>query len=242
MISAVMLTTKSRWWCQYIAVEQWLLQEGREHDDELVIVSEDPLVVDAMPQHRQVRFVACDAVGLVEKWNLGIAATANDWVTFWADDDWHGLDRLRLLRAAPRVDIVGNNTILYHELGGDQRSFLYRYGGVAPYVVDGTMMIRKALWEKHPIEPKVTKGAASWWMVNQQLLGATVHVLPQSSYVAFIHGDNISAQAPRVSRHGEVLSDSYMTLVPKGTIEKIVPDAFLTQIVAAYWAQSGEQE
>jgi hypothetical protein len=92
------------------------------------------------------------------------------------------------------------------------------------------MMFRRALWEAHPIATQATKGAASWWMVERVHEGARVQVIPQGDYVAFIHDNNISASRPRVSRHGEVLSDAYMTLLPPGFIERIVPDVFLSQI------------
>lgn len=258
-ISALMLTTKARWWAQQLAIETWLLQK-RGADDELVIVTED--IVESVTVHPQIRVVPCEAnLPIATKRNLGVEACVNDWVALWDDDDWHGVRRYETLRKYIAVYdrggptfrppmIVGATELYWHELVGDRRSYLYQYPIDAmrkdPYVVGGTMAFDKALWRDHPFETEATAGDEGWWTVKRLAEGTAFNVLPRGEYVAMLHHGNSTCKMPRVSHLGEVLSNSYMQLVDLDalcrTSSSPIPSPILARYAAAAWAQSGEQE
>jgi hypothetical protein len=264
-ISALMLTTKARWWSQALAIETWLLNQ-RTPGDELVIVSEDIIDGGALLQHPQIRMV-CIAPGvtLPEKRNIGAEACKNAWIAFWDDDDWHGVRRLEALRAGAAhfvnggsrfatPQIVGMAQVYFHELLGEQRSFLYAYPSHdkednrnPDYVVGGTMMFDKGLWKKHPFQAYDTAGDEGWWTVDRLKEGVPRAILRRGEYVAFIHGANTCAKPPRVNAEGRVLSDAYMTKLAREALwqdaaHDVIPFATLARYAAAAWAQSGEQE
>jgi hypothetical protein len=274
-ISALMLTTKDRWFFTGLAIESWLDQRDRQPDDELVIVSEDD--IPGLGQFDEgspnIRFVdAPAALELAEKRNLGVDACRNPLVLFWDDDDWHGPERLQTTRfhagisvsyrhvvdrgstiAHELPQIVGQREALFHELIGEGRTFLYQYPLAAmqkdPFFVGGTLAFRKELWEKHPFVEKETRGDEGWWMVERMRdEGVTFGPILRTdatTYVAMIHGKNYMTHQPRVNRHGEVLSNSYMKLLtsnPAAQLRLCISDERLARYHAAVYAQSGEQE
>lgn len=275
LISALMLTTKRRWFFHALAIESWLHQRERQPGDELVIVSEDALgeLRANSTYGAMIRFVTVPPeLKLAEKRNLGVHSCSNPWILMWDDDDWHGLDRLKATRAAASLErsrkhfeldlvneppqIVGQREMVFHELVGEERSFLWWYPDKAmdsdPYVAGGTLAFAKSLWEKRKFVEQVTPGDEGWWTVERlrdnrvpyQLVPQTIN----TTYIAMIHGKNNMSRAPRVSDDGtgRVLSDSNMRMliVPanRETLMMGMPTEVLARYHAAAWAESGEQE
>jgi len=261
-ISAVMLTTRARWWAQQLAIETWLLQQ-RHHLDELLIVTEDLGVFEGFAPHPRIRLIRCDhGLDLPEKRNVGVDAATCPWIVFWDDDDWHGVRRLEELRPHMHLDddgplpspqIIGTTSIFFHELVGERRSYLYKYpfekSVKHPYVIGGTMAFTKRLWERHPFTAHTTVGDEGWWTVARLAEGVPFAVIPQGDYIAMIHDTNTCNKPPRVDVAGKrVLSDSHMTIVSGGPLAlagvayDLIPSTVLARYLTAFWAQRGEQE
>jgi glycosyltransferase involved in cell wall biosynthesis len=254
-----MLTTARRWYFRDLAIEQFLLQ-ARADDDELVIVTEDDVDGEGIegldPSIRVVKIPP--QPDLASKRNLGVDACNQPWVTFWDDDDWHGLSRLRTLRAEVRdwnprgkssPKIVGQTSVFYHELLTDRRysyKFDYPYHRMLddPYVIGGTMLFAKDLWEKQPFVEQVTKGDEGWWTIERLRDDRTpYHVLPPGDYVAFLHDDNTCGKIPRVDDCGKVVSEHAMTwLGGPEAIRHVLPKPILNRFVAAAWVMRDEDK
>lgn len=272
-----MLTTARRWWFAQIAIEQFLLNRPQIIDAELVIITEDDPsdLIALAAHHKQIRVVVCDRdLPVAEKRNRGVAACRGPWVTLWDDDDWRGVQWLNMLRTnlrggdtrryggvawptdpedAREAQIIGARGIYFQELLGKQRTFWYEYPfkklETDPYVVGGTLMFKKTLWEKQPFTTEVTGGDEGWWTLKQLRQQRVPYALIDgSSYVAMLHGKNTcSPNHLRVADDGkQVLDDSHMTALsvegPAKEIWGVLPAPVFARYVAAAWAQSGEQE
>lgn len=132
---------------------------------------------------------------LAEKRNAACRLANGKWLTIWDDDDWSSPWRLMMLRrmAESNAQIIGNSTILWHELVGPARNTVRYVSPTPDYVVGGTLAFLKDLW--HEAEFTDRKGDEGWWTHDQLKAGARL-MLTSEPYVAMVHGDNISNKAP----------------------------------------------
>jgi glycosyltransferase involved in cell wall biosynthesis len=256
MISALMLTTADRWWFSSLAIEQFVLQPGLAEGDELVVVIEegsDPMP-EAFGSSPLVRIVTIPPQpNLPAKRNLGVAACRNRWVAFWDDDDWHGRDRIECLKQAqgvsPASRIFGQHIYYQHELRTPRR-YTYRYvynkdrpdrAHSEPYVVGGTMMFDRMLWEKNPFVEENTRGDEGWWTCRRLRDDRVPYfVLQRGEYVAMIHDRNTCAREHRVDEHDFVMSDHFVSVVREANFleqECGLTPAWLRRFEAAAWAE-----
>lgn len=200
MISCVMLTTTRRSRLRSASLAALAAQAGAGAFELVVITDDDDPVT---PRELTVASKASDVVlyrrtdwaSLAAKRNAACRLANGRWLTIWDDDDWSSPWRLRTLRrlAETRAQIIGNSTILWHELVGPARNTV-RYVSPSPdYVVGGTLAFLKDLW--HEAEFTDRRGDEGWWTLDQLKAGARLG-LTVEPYVAMIHGDNISNKAP----------------------------------------------
>lgn len=93
------------------------------------------------------------------KFNFGIRMARGDVLALWADDDWHGPDRLRvqvdaLLASGARM--CGSDQVVFADLRSGE-AWRYEYiprQRTQFYLVGGTMMFRRSFWNERPFEDR----------------------------------------------------------------------------------------
>lgn len=200
MISCVMLTTAKRSRLRSASLAALAAQRSCGAF-ELVVVTddEDPIELHKLRVDSKASDVTLyrrtDWSCLAEKRNAACRLAQGRWITIWDDDDWSSPWRLMNVRrmAETSAQVIGNSTILWHELVGPARNTV-RYTSPTPnYVVGGTLAFLKDLW--HEAEFTDRKGDEGWWTHDQLKAGARLGVTSEP-YVAMVHGDNISNKAP----------------------------------------------
>lgn len=208
VISVVMITQPSRLHFRKLAL-QCLAAQTDPPAVEVVIATDDGdhlTAAELTPLHERfgaerVKVIYGTWKTVPDKHNAAIAATSAPWFTFWDDDDWCSPDRLRAVygHLSERVDILGPDTVHYHELIGAQRRTL-KFTTHA-HVVDGVATIRRALWARAPFVPSKSRHADAhrWGTVGDWIVKAVAaHAAPQivnTSYVAMVHNANASIPA-----------------------------------------------
>ena len=194
-ITAVCPTTSRRDWCRSLSIECFLNQTLT--DAELVVVSDGAPVT--VPAHRRIRTLHLEgSPALGAKWNAGIAAARAAVVALWADDDFHHPSRLATSLAVlerERVEVVGTRELLFHELGGAQRTYLYRYLDARPFLLGGTLAFTREAWSRSPFPEDRHPGSDTYFafdLLDERKGHASYALLPPAPalYVAFIHDDN----------------------------------------------------
>ena len=131
---------------------------------------------------------------LGEKYNACIEAASCEWVSLWADDDWHAPTKLEATAAviSDGVDIVGDWTYVAHDLTtGVTRRYVYPFK--RSYIVSGTMTFRRGLGLVIPF-PTKARGSDDGFVYEALKQGARVVRLEQPPYlyIVFSHGENIT--------------------------------------------------
>lgn len=195
-----MLTTTRRSRLRSAALASLAAQSGAGSFELVVITDDDDPVT---PRELTVASKAADVTVyrrtdwpcLAEKRNAACRLAAGKWITFWDDDDWSSPWRLMMLRrlAETNAQIIGNATILWHELVGPARNTVRYVSPTPDYVVGGTLAFRKDLW--HEVSFADHNGDEGWWTLDQLKAGARL-ALTSEPYVAMVHGDNVVNRRP----------------------------------------------
>ncbi len=204
-----MPTTASRWWTIPLAVECWQKQ-SYAHSELVVVVDGDEQtpqghIRDLLPADKNIRYEHLEGertLGL--KYNECIKLARHDWVALWADDDWHGPDRLErtAVAIAPDVGVVGDWTFLQHELYPDGITKYYVFPQRVPqygYVISGTMAFRRDLGLAHPFgdRQKESDGFFVVKIIEASKLARISQEDGSYFYVGMVHGENTASIIPR---------------------------------------------
>lgn len=152
-ISCICCTTVERRWCLPLAVRNWERQTYTGRCELVVVFSGPGSVEDLLPYRPDVRLVvAPDDASLGDKHNLGAERAIHPWLCKWDDDDWYAPRRLaESLRIAQMNDaeIVGTRDLVFHELIGDRRTWLYE-ATESRWLAGNTMLFQRDLWKRVP--------------------------------------------------------------------------------------------
>jgi len=235
-----MLTTSRRSRLRSAALAALAAQSGAGAFELVVVTDDDDPIT---PRELTVASKASDVTiyrrsdwtCLAEKRNAACRLAQGRWITFWDDDDWSSPWRLMMLgrMAACGYQIIGNSSILWHELVGPTRATI-RYVSPSPtYVVGGTLAFLKDLW--HEVEFTDRKGDEGWWTIDQLKAGARLGITNEP-YVAMIHGDNaVNQQSFRVNPTTHEVHDGaeYTWLGARATAVEVMGQAALERFEAA---------
>lgn len=177
---------------------------------DLLVVHDGPgsvedIVLPYAEQDRRIQYTHLDGDRLLgTKYNEGIELAQGEYIALWADDDWNHPNRLKAVLTAMMLDrcqVGGTTTMLAYHVPS-KRAFLYWSTPFRPYLVSGTMIFARKLWEEAPF-PNVQ--AASDTAFTNQLLtpdGATWRrwavVNDPRLYCAFVHGNNTGTPLGRL--------------------------------------------
>jgi glycosyltransferase involved in cell wall biosynthesis len=206
-----MPTTASRWWTIPLAVKCW--QQQTYPFSELVVVVDGPETIpgggcirDLLPPDENIRYEYLEGQRTLGcKYNECIKLARHEWVALWADDDWHGPDRLERTAKliAPRIGVIGDWTFLQHELFEDGITKYYIFPQRSPqygYVISGTMAFRRSLGLAYPFED-LQKESDGFFVVKlieeSEYYGRLYQEDGSHFYVAMIHGQNTASLIPR---------------------------------------------
>jgi glycosyltransferase involved in cell wall biosynthesis len=149
-----MPTVAPRRWCLPLAI-RWFQRQTYTGRKELVIVfSGEGTVADLIPtDDPEVRLIEVPPhYNLGDKHNAGCEAARYDWLCKWDDDDWYPPRRLaETMRIADQhhAEIVGTGELLFHELAGARRTWIYEHDPVAfPAMPKRWLAINTALWQR----------------------------------------------------------------------------------------------
>lgn len=200
MVSCIM-PTRGRGELAALAVRCWQEQSWPAFARELIIVDDGPAPCDALAtaagndrRIRTMRLPGRPSIGF--KLNLGTAAARGDLIAAWADDDWHGPERLERQVAAmedPAVEVCGCDSIAYWSPGWGE---LWRYEHVPGrrgngYVTGGTMMWRRRFWGQQRFDEEPRPGEDTRFIQGRHGLRGD---LANDWYLATIHGNNTSVK------------------------------------------------
>ncbi len=151
-------------------------------------------VRDCLPDDPRFLYGCVPPMSLGEKYNAGChMAPDGALLAFSGDDDWNHPDRLRAtVRAmdAARVELAGSVS-MYAYRERDRAAFMYRHPRVVefveedeaadtvttehlmPYMVHGTMVVAKSIWEKCQL-PALQRASDSVWTREMLALSAPV--------------------------------------------------------------------
>lgn len=131
---------------------------------DLLVVSEDLIVLAALPAHPRITFMHTPTpdggkVNLATKRNLAVRASGADVIVHWDDDDWHAFDRIERSIAAISANGVvacGTRNVLYL----DERtghSFRYRFTGSWQYFLGATLAYRRSFALSYPFDQRLDR-------------------------------------------------------------------------------------
>jgi hypothetical protein len=195
-LSAIMPTADRRRFVP-AAIAQFLAQ--RRDDAELVILDDgaDP-VADLIPGDPRIRYVREEKRRVLgDKRNRLCELARGEIIAHWDDDDWYAPDRLaRQLAAfeATGADIVGIDRVPFLADDGSE-AWDYRWGGRKSWVCGGSMIYRRAYWERHRF-PRLRAGEDTRFVFDAR--GAHIHAMAEHDWlIARVHGGNTSAKRTR---------------------------------------------
>ncbi len=153
-ISCICCTTVARRWCLPLAIRWWARQSYVGPKELIVVFSGPGTVDDLIPTGADIRVVvAPEGATLGQKHNLGVERARFAWLCKWDDDDWYAPRRLAVsMRIAQMNDaeIVGTRDLLFHELIGERRTWLYESAPDARWLAGNTMLFHRDLWRRVP--------------------------------------------------------------------------------------------
>lgn len=200
-ISCVMPTTSKRRWCIERSLRCWQRQTWQHR--ELLVVHDGPgtcedLVAPFMAADPRIRYVHLEGERLLGmKYNEAIELVKGPYVALWADDDWHHSARLEaVMRAmiAEKCEVGGTTTMLVFR-ERDKQVFHYWSTPLRPYLVSGTMVFAKHLWDETKF-PNLRRGSDTHFAngmlspVGNNVWKRWAIVNDPRLYCAFIHGGN----------------------------------------------------
>ena len=125
LVSCILVTKKDRLWCLPDALRSWA--EQTYPNRELIVVSEDPEVADALPKHPAIAFRDCKVGATVgHKRNLAIDWAHGDIIAHFDSDDYSHPERLaeqvKALKRYP-AQVCGYHTLRFLHTSGMTREF-----------------------------------------------------------------------------------------------------------------------
>jgi glycosyltransferase involved in cell wall biosynthesis len=237
-----MPTTASRWWTIPLAVDCWRAQTYPYSELAIVVDGDEYLPAEVDPHgtqhhitslwepHEDIRYVHIPRTRtLGQKYNECIKLSRHSWVALWADDDWHGPDRLertaKLIKSG--VGVIGDYTYITHDLNdGRTRRYVYPWGKTdawgdkqKPYIVSGTMAFRRELGLQYPF-PSRQKGSDDFF-VRDLLTNTGFKRIEQPPYfyVGMSHTMNVSSFVPKDDPRWEPFDEDLATIM-KGDLAK----------------------
>lgn len=128
------------------------------------------------------------------KFNFGIRVARGDVLALWADDDWHGPQRLRLQMdalLASGARMCGSDQVVFADLRTGE-AWRYEYiphQRTQFYLVGGTMMFRRSFWNERPFEDRSSAEDNAFIAQRGEPF---CNVSSDSWYVAAMHAGNTS--------------------------------------------------
>ncbi|HYH79685.1 MAG TPA: glycosyltransferase family 9 protein [Longimicrobium sp.] len=193
LVSCLMPTRDRRRFVAH-ALEQFLRQDHPRR--ELVVVDDgaDP-VDDLLPADPRIRYhrVARQRT-LGAKRNLACSLARGELLAHWDDDDWMPAHRISAqvaaLAAAPRAGACGLARLRFFDPAAG-RAWEYRWPDRSrPWLAGGTLLFRRALWEKRPF-PGLDQGEDTRWVWSLPA-GAVAAIADPGLYAALVHPGNTS--------------------------------------------------
>ena len=192
-VSCIMPTRGRRAWVP-LALRCWQEQDWPAFARELIVVDDGPEPVgDLCAGAARVRYVHLaghNSIGA--KLNLGCELATGDVLAAWSDDDYHAPHRLAYqLQELERsgAAVCGTDCLHYWDVIR-QEAWRYEWAiGTRSngYVTGGTMMWRRAFWERGRFDALHASGEDTRWICGR---GPLLGTLEMDIYVATIHGRN----------------------------------------------------
>lgn len=197
LVSCLMPTRDRRRFVSH-AIEQFL---GQDHPRRELVVVDDgaDAVEDLIPPDPRIRYhrVARQAT-LGAKRNLACSLAGGELLAHWDDDDWMPAHRLsaqvRALAATPTAGACGLAQVRFFDPRAG-RAWEYRWPDRSrPWLAGGTLMFRRALWERRPFL-HLDEGEDTRW-VWALPAGAVAAIPDPELYAALVHPGNTSRKRP----------------------------------------------